>query len=106
MLLVRLHDLDNYLDEVVDDEVVEDGSKSDYAGMSVLFWGGLMCRHPATINRRRMEEVIAQKSEVEEMRQRGGTMKGITKITEDENESQRQLRKYMISPEVSSSQHS
>ena len=53
-----------------------------------------------------MEEVVAQRSEVEEMRQRGGTMKGITKITEDENESQRQLRKYMISPEVSSFPHS
>ena len=34
------------------------------------------------------------------MRQRGGSLKGVTRIVDRENEYQRQHRKYLLSPEV------
>ena len=47
-----------------------------------------------------MEEAIAQQNEVEKMRQEGGSLKGAYKLSERENDGQRQLRKYKMSPEV------
>lgn len=37
---------------------------------------------------------------MDEMRQRGGSLKGVTRIVDRENEYQRQHRKYLLSPEV------
>lgn len=34
------------------------------------------------------------------MRQRGGSLKGVTRVADRENEYQRQHRKYLLSPEV------
>ena len=59
-----------------------------------------MNRHPATINRRRKEEADERENEMDEMRQRGGSLKGVTRIVDRENEYQRQHRKYLLSPEV------
>lgn len=57
-------------------------------------------RHPATINRRRKEEADERENEMDEMRQRGGSLKGVTRVADRENEYQRQHRKYLLSPEV------
>lgn len=38
---------------------------------------------------------------MDEMRQRGGSLKGVTRVADRENEYQRQHRKYLLSPEVS-----
>lgn len=59
-----------------------------------------LCRHPATINRRRKEEADERENEMDEMRQRGGSLKGVTRVADRENEYQRQHRKYVLSPEV------
>ncbi|CBK21587.2 uncharacterized protein [Blastocystis hominis] len=83
-------DRDNYNDVIEDDDEVEDVNRNEYAGM-----------HPATVNRRRMEEAMAQQNEVEKMRQEGGSLKGVYKLSERENDAQRQLRKYKMSPERS-----
>lgn len=85
---------------IEDDDEVEDVNSNEYSGMYGSKRGVLTNRHPATVNRRRMEEAIAQQNEVEKMRQEGGSLKGAYKLSERENDGQRQLRKYKMSPEV------
>lgn len=60
----------------------------------------LVSRHPATINRRRKEEADERENEMDEMRQRGGSMKGVTRVADRENEYQSRHRQYLLSPEV------
>lgn len=99
--------VDNYNDVIEDDDEVEDVNRNEYAGMYRALRSVLTHRHPATVNRRRMEEAMAQQNEVEKMRQEGGSLKGVYKLSERENDAQRQLRKYKMSPEVIySSSHS
>ena len=85
---------------IEDDDEVEDVNRNEYAGMYRALRDVLTHRHPATVNRRRMEEAMAQQNEVEKMRQEGGSLKGVYKLSERENDAQRQLRKYKMSPEV------